>query len=729
LEAKYLIALTIFLFLAIALISYSSFTPTTGMTLILGDQNITQDLNGATDFNGLTDTPASYAGAGGKCVAVKGTEDGLEFIVCGVGGGITDTNFMTFADFNSWYVSWIDGNKNYWTQIDLNTALQISDFNNVYVSWSDGNSNYYTQNDLNSLLQIPDFNNVYVSWVDGNLNYYTQIDLNNLLQIPDFNGMIINLGETRNWNLDTNAQTFCNAGEVLFGDGTCGEPINALSSFYFPTDLDSDIGGYEVLQDFPDTNSIGDSVIVSSGTGTVLIDQYVTDTNNPFVNVIPAGTYSFFVYASIDSDSGETFIDVNVLKRDLDGVETNFFGVTTPEINGNTATLYGVDHVLISDYDVNVTDRFVVKFYARNNHATAKTITLYYGQANAYTYIRTTLPAGGSSGYVRYTGNVKNLDMGDFNVSAKYFIGNGSELTGIISETDTNWSTAYPIFDANMNAKYAQITDVNGNFALISDVNGNFALVLDVNGANASIRTDMNKWFWKQTDLNSLLQFPDFNGMIINLGEGQGWNLGGTSDGNFYSIPDFNNIFAKIIDMNSDRAKKAYTTDINGTYAKTIDVNGVWANPTYMTLTADWNLMHLMRGTSIWGLNLPADWNTLYLNSGSSSVDTNIFTQGSYSNDTNSWNIDLNVGGNNLFNVNDMNINGDLNVAGNLNIIGDLNVQGNLYIDQNITAQSSLGKAMLIPDQNMVCIGTETTFCMSLSCNATGDCNADFKFI
>ena len=38
-------------------------------------------------FIDLTDTPNSYAGAGGKIVAVKPTTDGLEFIDAPSGGG------------------------------------------------------------------------------------------------------------------------------------------------------------------------------------------------------------------------------------------------------------------------------------------------------------------------------------------------------------------------------------------------------------------------------------------------------------------------------------------------------------------------------------------------------------------------------------------------------------------------------------------------------------------
>ena len=264
---------------------------------------------------------------------------------------------------------------------------------------------------------------------------------------------------------DTNAQTACPDDQVLYGDGTCGVPINGLSSFYFPTDKESDIANYEVLQDYPDDASNSDTATISSGTGQVLIDAYLTDINSPYVSVIPAGLYSFFVYAGIDSDSGDTYIDVNVFKRDLAGTETSFFGVTTPVINGSDSTLYRVDYTLLDDYAVNLTDRFLVKFYGRNNHATNKTLTLYYGGASAYTYIRTTLPAGGSTGYVKYAGNNDNLNMSDFNVIANTFFGEwvgnvigvlfggtgmSSYSTGdIIYSNATNSLAALPIGDDN----------------------------------------------------------------------------------------------------------------------------------------------------------------------------------------------------------------------------------------------------------------------------------------
>ena len=51
-----------------------------------------------TQFTALEDTPASYAGAGGKIVAVKSSEDGVEFVDPPSGGGGGATTFKDLTD-------------------------------------------------------------------------------------------------------------------------------------------------------------------------------------------------------------------------------------------------------------------------------------------------------------------------------------------------------------------------------------------------------------------------------------------------------------------------------------------------------------------------------------------------------------------------------------------------------------------------------------------------------
>ena len=49
------------------------------------------------DFTQLTDVPSDYAGFAGYAVAVKDTEDGLEFIEVTSGGGTRITNLCSPA--------------------------------------------------------------------------------------------------------------------------------------------------------------------------------------------------------------------------------------------------------------------------------------------------------------------------------------------------------------------------------------------------------------------------------------------------------------------------------------------------------------------------------------------------------------------------------------------------------------------------------------------------------
>ncbi len=263
--------------------------------------------------------------------------------------------------------------------------------------------------------------------------------------------------------IDTNAQVSCGVGQVLggFNDGcvdTNSFDTGSSVEVYYPTDQDSDVATYEVLQSFPDGTAESDTVSVSSGTGTVLIDQYMTAPNNPNVTVIPAGTYEFHNYLSISSSAGATYFDVNVYKYDLNGLITPFFGTTTEEVNEATSTLYDTQYILTEDQVIDADARFIVRWYVRNDHATAKNATMYYGGANAYTHVHTSVPRGGDDGFVRSIGTTKNLSMPDFNITANTFIGNVSTTGTVFAGYDSKFYSA----DSSVEVKEYTIGDVGG---------------------------------------------------------------------------------------------------------------------------------------------------------------------------------------------------------------------------------------------------------------------------
>jgi hypothetical protein len=308
------------------------------------------------------------------------------------------------------------------------------------------------------------------------------------------------------------------------------------------------------------------------------------------------------------------------------------------------------------------------------------------------------------------------------------------------------------LVDLNMNNKDIQnVNDVN----VLGDLNANNIL-----GYNPT--SDLNLFYARVglTDLVDLVLSSDFNVLYARL------NVAGLHE--FVYSADFNSAYATVnralslmgldADFNSLYARIGITnlsdflfdSDFNSTYAKTTqdlidftlssDFNSVYLDDTdtnWQTswsefdanltsyyyrydnnapldlrypLRSDWTTIDDFPAGCSAGQFVTAIGDTLTCSLPSYTTDTNIFVQGSYDSDTNSWNIDFNVGGNNIFNVKDLNITGDANFSGNLY------VGGNLTVDGNITASlPNKSEITIAPDQNLMQIcpnGAGFCFCM-----------------
>jgi len=508
------------------------------------------------------------------------------------------------------------------TQWDSNFALNVwnTDFNANWLDLFTGQNNSLLTNDSGYITSYSDTNAGtacvagQVLTGDNSCSTFAIIDSNYATEGYDFGDYTLqsllysvtqtifdgNFLKTGDWIgtldgyeasellLDTNAATACGVGQVLGGDGDGCVDLNALvgnlTEVYYPTDQNSDVATYEVLQSFPDPNSESDSVSVDSGIGRVLIDQYMTAPNNPFVTVIPAGTYEFHNYLSISSDAGETFFDVNVYRYTVGGEVIPLFGDTTEEVNGAVSTRYVINHVLTEAQDINITDRLIIRWYVRNNHATEKTATLYYGGADAYTHVHTSIPRGGDSGFVRYVGSTKNLVMPDYNVTADKFFGDGSALTGITHTIDTNvWTVGY-LDDFNA-------VTVDGNFlqdvyvdekVYVDDIWDNGQGHIDV---GTSVYID-NLW------VNNSTFLKDLNAFDVNATNFYGGNYYGTWLGNAIGIAYLNSTvmiegenvslltndsgyITSYIDSTLDSNNTAETSWLGKTHSFTVDQNFV----------------------------------------------------------------------------------------------------------------------------------------------------------
>ena len=119
----------------------------------------------------------------------------------------------------------------------------------------------------------------------------------------------------------------------------------------------------------------------ASGAGDVLIGAWASDALG--MTVLPAGDWTFLLFAMVSSSSGSTQVKVRVYTRTAAGTETEIFNVTSPEINDLSAALQTVTYTQTTPTTVTVTDRLVVKLYHLTDSGSSITTTLYLeGAAN-----------------------------------------------------------------------------------------------------------------------------------------------------------------------------------------------------------------------------------------------------------------------------------------------------------------------------------------------------------
>lgn len=217
----------------------------------------------------------------------------------------------------------------------------------------------------------------------------------------------------------------------------------------------TDISNYNQLlttaQEDPEST---DDTIVNSGDGELLIRSFVT--NQLGINTIPSGTWTFMNWLSVDNATGTTTVVIRVYKRS-GGVETELFNVTTPEINGTTATEYDVEAVK-GDYAILTTDSLVVKYFAQTTYGVDRTVTLYYEGSANYTHIHTPLVLSLTESDPFYAADSNNIVMfPDTN-------------TVIATKTDVKNATGECKLNANI-SKSNDLNAVNSTATLTAYVN------------------------------------------------------------------------------------------------------------------------------------------------------------------------------------------------------------------------------------------------------------------
>jgi hypothetical protein len=172
--------------------------------------------------------------------------------------------------------------------------------------------------------------------------------------------------------------------------------VSAAGRIWYFSQATPDIENYETLQpDIPDDNPQDlMSTTITASSGPTIIEEFVTDANDPGVTELPAGEYEFRFWASV-SDAA----DVSTLKFDVytrtqpGGVETLLFSTIAAEVNSLTPSFHTVLVVNTAPTVLDETDRIVIKVIAETTSATAKTVTFAHS-GNTPSSIRTAITQG-----------------------------------------------------------------------------------------------------------------------------------------------------------------------------------------------------------------------------------------------------------------------------------------------------------------------------------------------
>lgn len=153
--------------------------------------------------------------------------------------------------------------------------------------------------------------------------------------------------------------------------------LSTATTYYLHEDADVIIAGYEQLRSTPsDDAEAFDSVTITTTSGEVLIEPYVTISGSPNTDSIQAGTWTANIWASVSAVSqGPHYLRAKWCRRTPDGTEYWKFTQEIP-ITSASPTQYFVQ-TTTSGWDMDLDDRLVVKMYAETDAGGDRTIGYY----------------------------------------------------------------------------------------------------------------------------------------------------------------------------------------------------------------------------------------------------------------------------------------------------------------------------------------------------------------
>lgn len=161
-----------------------------------------------------------------------------------------------------------------------------------------------------------------------------------------------------------------------------------LNTIYFQHSNSSDIPGYEELRNYPSGYPESDeNVTITSASGLVLIDTYITPQHEPGVIALEPGLRRYRTYHYVDKSIGITRFVFTQFVRHSSGTETNLYTVITEDIDSVVVNEYLTSYVIANITNLDKTDRIGVRVYVNTTSSTAIQTHFVYEGATHHSHI------------------------------------------------------------------------------------------------------------------------------------------------------------------------------------------------------------------------------------------------------------------------------------------------------------------------------------------------------
>jgi hypothetical protein len=263
-------------------------------------------------------------------------------------------------------------------------------------------------------------------------------------------------------------------------------------------------------------------VTTTVSTTPTLLGGFITATGFPGITTIPVGliTIAYETQKASGTNAYQTYAEI--YKYSTSNVETllntSDFSSTTAI---NTLVQQAVTDYVSTPLALDATDRILIKIYAVMTSGASRDITLRFDDNTNAGLQLPALPAS-ITNFVPYTGATANVNLGIYNlsttgnVSGAYFLGNGSQLTGLPAAYGNANVEAYLPVSNTIIAINANVANTDSNVStltidLASTDSTVSVLVTDLASTNANVaNTDANV-------ANLVTVTTDTNANVANL--------------------------------------------------------------------------------------------------------------------------------------------------------------------------------------------------------------------